>query len=258
MSEPLFGKGDPVKTLQLLWGKSAAPKRGPRSKVSLDEIVRAAIKLADEKGLEAVSARNVAKAVGISPMSLYTHVPGMHELLDMMHDAAVGENSALRPDWGDWPWRRRVELFARSLRDFYLAHPWVLDIETHRPVLGPCTMAAYETALSAVDGIGLDEIGMDMAVTMVGNYVFGAVRDAARQQRVDAATGMTDAEWWHTVAPFLETLDYSPYPVASRVGPVTGEAYGLHDPNRAFDFGLECLLDGLALKIEKHTKGNNA
>ena len=39
--------------------------------------------------------------------------------------------------------------------------------------------------------------------------------------------------------------------VAGRIGPVVGELYGLGDPDRAFEFGLECLLDGLAVMIER-------
>lgn len=60
---------------------------------------------------------------------------------------------------------------------------------------------------------------------------------------------MSDDEWWYTIAPFLETLDFSPYPVANRVGPVVGELYGLGDPDRAFQFGLERLLDGLGVLV---------
>jgi hypothetical protein len=147
-------------------------------------------------------------------------------------------------------WRARVMFVAETLWRHYLRHPWVLDLATHRPVLGPNTVAAYEFALSAVDGLGLTEIEMDMTVTMLANYVHGAVRDAARRQMVDEATGMSDDEWWRRIEPFLGTLDYSPYPVSSRVGPVAGETYGAGDPQRAFRFGLDRLLDGLALFIE--------
>ena len=85
---------------------------------------------------------------------------------------------------------------------------------------------------------------MDMSVTMVANYVYGAVRDVARARMVKDLTGMSDDEWWYTIAPFLETVDFSPYPVANRVGPVVGELYGTGDPERAFTFGLTLLLDG--------------
>lgn len=111
-------------------------------------------------------------------------------------------------------------------------------------------MRAYEAILSAVDGLGLDEVEMDMTVTLITNYVYGAVRDVARAHIVKQQTGMSDDEWWYAIAPFLETVDFTPYPVASRVGPVVGELYGLGDPDRAFRFGLERLLDGLAALID--------
>jgi hypothetical protein len=130
----------------------------------------------------------------------------------------------------------------------------VLQLSTHRPVLGPNTLRGYEEALAAVDGLGLDEIEMDMIVTAINDYVHGAVRGAARERMVKEATGMTDEEWWRRVEPFLQNVDFSPYPVSSRVGPVTGEAYGAHDPERAFAFGLARLLDGLELFVASKKK----
>jgi len=62
---------------------------------------------------------------------------------------------------------------------------------------------------------------------------------------VKQLTGQSDDEWWYAIEPFMSTLDFSPYPVSSRIGPVVAEVYGLGDPDRAFDFGLELLLDGL-------------
>ena len=238
----ITGRGNPIKTMELLWSATARPKRGPKPKVTLAEIVAAAISIADAEGLEAVSTRRVADTVGISPMSFYTHVPGKAELLDLMLDAAADVGG--RPVFDPAQWRENVGLVARGYRQFYLTHPWIFELATHRPVLGPNTMAVYDMALSAFDGLGLDEVEMDLSLTAVSNYVHGAVRDAARAEMVKKLSGQTDEEWWYSVAPFLETLDYSPYPVAARVGPIVGELYGVGDPERAFNFGLELLLDG--------------
>lgn len=59
---------------------------------------------------------------------------------------------------------------------------------------------------------------MDFCVILVANYVHGAVRDVVRASMVKAQTGMSDDEWWYTIEPFLSTMDFSSYPVASRVG----------------------------------------
>lgn len=250
MADDIAGRGDPIKTLQLMWGRVEAPKRGPKSRVTVADLVRAAVTIADAEGIDAVSTRRVAEAVGISPMSFYTHIPDKAVLLDLMLDAvadpAEGEAQAFAPA----DWRANVAFVAREYRAFYLRHPWVLQVATHRPVLGPNTMRAYEYFLAAFDGLGLSEVEMDMSVTMVANYVHGAVRDVARARMVKELTGMSDDEWWYRIQPFLETIDYAPYPVASRVGPVVGEIYGLGDPDRAFEFGLERMLDGLAIMIE--------
>ena len=255
MAEQVAGRGDPVKTLELMWGLTRPPKRGPRAKSSVYDIVCAAIELADAEGLDAVSTRRVAEKLGISPMSFYTHIPGKAELLDLMLDAVVGwtggpEPPAFRPE----DWRQNLGAIARSLWEFYLRHPWVLELATHRPVLGPNTMRAADTALSALEGLGLDDLEMDRVFNLIASYVAGAVRDAAREKTVNQQTGMTDTEWWRCVEPYLNTIDFSPYPVLSRVCKKTGETYGAHDPMGAFNFGLERVLDGLALFIEPKRK----
>ncbi|MDC9822559.1 TetR/AcrR family transcriptional regulator [Devosia sp. ZB163] len=253
MAEEIAGRGDPVRTLELMWGKAPAPRRGPKSRVSVADLVAAAVTIADADGIDAVSTRRVAEAVGISPMSFYTHIPDKAVLLDLMLDAVAsppGEDTPANPAFDPAEWRANVTFVARAFRAFYLRHPWVLQVGTHRPVLGPNTMRAYDVFLSAFDGIGLSEVEMDLSVTMVANYVHGAVRDVARAHMVKEQTGKSDDEWWYTIAPFLETIDFSPYPVANRVGPVVGELYGLGDPDLAFDFGLERLLDGLERLIE--------
>lgn len=254
MAEEIAGRGDPIRTLELMWGRAPAPRRGPKSRVSVADLVAAAVAIADAEGIDAVSTRRVAEAVGISPMSFYTHIPDKAVLLDLMLDAvATGQAGEVTPEFHPADWRANVTLVARSFRRFYLAHPWALEIGTHRPVLGPNTIRAYDNFLSVFDGLGLSDVEMDLCVILVANYVHGAVRDVVRASMVKAQTGMSDDEWWYTIEPFLSTMDFSPYPVASRVGAVVGELYGLGDPDMAFDFGLERLLDGLERLVEsKH------
>ena len=252
MAEEIAGRGDPIKTLELMWGRIAPPRRGPRAKVAVADLVAAAVRIADADGIEAVSTRRVAEAVGISPMSFYTHIPDKAVLLDLMLDAVAGPadgDQRPSPEFNPAQWRANVTFVAREFRAFYLRHPWVLQVSTHRPVLGPNTLRSYEYFLAAFDGLGLSEVEMDLSVTTISNYVHGAVRDVARARMVKEQTGMSDDEWWYAIAPFLETVDFSAYPVASRVGPVVGELYGLGDPDQAFDFGLERLLDGLEILV---------
>lgn len=259
MADDIAGRGDPLKTLHLMWGRAEPPRRGPKSRIGVKDLVAAAIAIADAEGIEAVSTRRVAEAVGISPMSFYTHIPDKAVLLDLMLDAVSGpeEGSAeAAPVLDPAQWRENVAQVAREYRAFFIRHPWVSQVSSHRPVLGPNTIRAYEYFLCTFDGLGLSEVEMDLSVSLIANYVQGAVRDVLRARQVKEQTGLSDDEWWYTIAPFLESIDFSAYPVSSRVGPVVGELYGLGNPDMAFDFGLERILDGLATLIgSKQAKG---
>ena len=251
MSDDIAGRGDPVKSLKLLWEGNEPPKRGPRPKVALKTLVNAAIEIADTEGLGAVSTRRVADKVGISPMSFYTYIPGKAELLDLMLDTVSGQDIWPIPEFDPKLWRHNLTMVATGLREFYLRHAWVLDRASHRPVLGPGTMAAYELALRAVDGLGLTPVEMDLVITTIGAYAHGAARPQAQARKVRQATGLSDDQWWEKISPYLETVDYSPYPVAQRIGPIIGELYGLGDPDMAFRFGLERLLEGFTGLVER-------
>jgi AcrR family transcriptional regulator len=242
------GGGDPARTLALLWRTGVeAPRRGPRPRRSIDEVVEAAIAFADEAGLEALTIRALAGRLELSPMALYTYVAGKAELLDLMLDTLY-----LRMDRPPWPpergWRARVTAVAAANRVLYAAHPWAARVSTARPPLGPGLMAKYEHELAALDGAGLDDVDRDAALT----FVLGFVQASAIAAQ-DAAAGGDDGEWWTQAEPLLaRVLDAERYPLAVRVGGAAGAAQGAaFDPERAYAFGLERVLDGLAALIER-------
>lgn len=87
------GKGDPARSLALLWRTSERTSRKGKPDLSVDRIVRAGIEIADAEGLAALSMRRVAERLGVGTMSLYTYVPGKAELLDVMLDTVYGETA---------------------------------------------------------------------------------------------------------------------------------------------------------------------
>ncbi len=243
------GSGDPARSMALLWRTRETASRKGKPDLSVDLIVRAAIELADTEGLGALSMRRVAERLGVGTMSLYTYVPGKGELLDVMLDTVFGETVLPEDDAGDW--RSRLELIARENWALHLRHPWMLYIVTNRAVLGPNVIAKYDAELRAVSGIGLTDIEMDAVLSLVLGYVRGAARDSVEAGQLERQTGMTDEQWWSIHAPLLErVIDPARYPTGSRVG----EAYGAAiDPQHLFEFGLERVLDGLAMLIEKRS-----
>jgi AcrR family transcriptional regulator len=243
VSTEYTGGGDPQRSIELLWGIQERPRRGPKPKLTVAGIVTEAVRLADAEGLGALAMRRIADNLGVATMSLYTYLPSKAELVDLMMDAVHGE---LAPP-GPGGWRERVEFIARENWALYHRHPWMLQVITSRPPLGPHTMAKYERELSAVEGIGLTDLEMDAVVHLITGYVQGAARTSVDTSQLAQRSGMTDMQWWETSAPVLEKLvDGSKFPVSGRVGPVAGEEYGsAQDPARNFAFGLPLVLDGI-------------
>ncbi|WP_238016425.1 TetR/AcrR family transcriptional regulator [Dactylosporangium sp. AC04546] len=244
-TEEYSGSGDPRRSIELLWGTGPAPKRGPKPKFTVAGIVAVAVSLADGEGLPAVSMRRVAEQLGVTAMSLYTYVPSKAELLDVMVDTVSAE--AVPAAFATSGWRDRLHEVARNNWELYRRHPWLLQVATTRPVLGPNVIAKYDFELRAFDGAGLSDVHTDMLLTLVLNYVAGAARAVVQADRAEARTGMTEEEWWSNYAPLLgEVLDPERWPTAARVGQAAGEEYGAGDPLRAYEFGLQRVLDGIA------------
>jgi AcrR family transcriptional regulator len=245
------GPHDPARTLALLWG---SPSPLGRSGVTVAAIVSAAVELADAEGLEAVSMRRLAEQVGVGTMTLYTHVPGRDELTDLMTDAVLAGlyedvGAAARAPGG---WRGGLRLVATTNWYLFERHPWLLDAQGLRPVLGPHTIRKYETELRVLEGQGLTDVEMDSVLTLVLTHVAGAARARVGDERVRVRSGMDDDEWWDLNAPLLDRLlDPGAFPVASRVGTAASTHYqAAGDPVHLLEFGLDRILDGVAALVE--------
>ncbi|MDH2426154.1 TetR/AcrR family transcriptional regulator [Sphaerisporangium sp. TRM90804] len=248
--------GDPARTLELLWRsrRERPPGRGPRKTLTVEEVVAAAVALADAEGLEAVTMRAVAQALGVAPMSLYTYVPGKAELLDVMLDTVFGQMP--RPDLSGLPWRGRLEAVARDNRALFERHPWVAAVSTARPPLGPGLLAKYEHELRAFEGLGLTDVELDDALTFLLGFVQSSARSAADVRASRGEGTLTDEQWWALSEPLLaEVLDPGRYPTASRVGTAAGQAHNAaYDPGHAYRFGLRRVLDGLGVLIDRRAR----
>ena len=249
------GGGDRKRSMALLWGVPGPPRRGPKPSRSVDEVVQAAIHLADTEGLAALSIRRVAESLGLSAMSLYTYVPSKAELVDLMLDRIAGEDDG--PTVAVEGWRARIEQQARQGWARAQRHPWVMQVGTHRPPLGPNVMAKVEATLQILDGLGLDEMEMDLLTSLIGDYVRGSARAALEAREVERQSGITDEQWWALSEELLKGLvDRALYPTAVRVGEAYKAAKGLGpDHVRNFEFGLQRVLDGIAVFIDQRRAG---
>jgi AcrR family transcriptional regulator len=247
---------DPRRSLRLLWRLELSPKRGPKPSLSIDEIVSAAIAIADDEGVDAISMRRLGERLGTGTMTLYTYVPARSDLLDLMYDRVVGEQEVSFPEGATL--RERLEILARGQWDLHQRHHWIAQMPWTRVPLGPNVLDAYERAISAIDGVGLSGREMNEILTLVSSYVHGAARLAIEAITLPSTTSIDDTEWWARVSPVLEEIwDPRRFPTLSSPQmaqawdqAVEGEDYFLAGIVNSFEFGLARVLDGIEAFIQ--------
>jgi AcrR family transcriptional regulator len=248
----ITGGGDPARTIATLWGIRQLPKRGPRHTLTTPRVVAAAVEIADgDQDLATLSMRRVAESLGVGTMSLYTYIASREELVEVMLDRVYGEAVEQLGPSDDAAWEDGLRRIAQASWDLYLRHPWVLQVFTGRPPLGPHAIAKYERELSAIDGIGLTDVEMDAVITLVHTHVEGVARRRIEADRAVRRSGISDEQWWQRVQPLVaEVIDPARFPVSARVGEAAGQAHqAAHSPEHAYAFGLERLLQGVATLI---------
>lgn len=179
--------------VDLLWGEQPASTRGPRPKLTLEEVLSASMDLADANGWEALSMRGLARRLGVGTMSLYTYVPGKSELFELMIDRAYGERSY--PD-AQLPWRERYEHHAREALAMYRRHPWLVHANLWRLPPGPHVLDISEDLLCVGRDAGLP-LGVGVRVSeLLESYAFGLARGEIADQAEAARTGESADDYW--------------------------------------------------------------
>jgi AcrR family transcriptional regulator len=231
-------------------GRPHPPRRA--GALSRREIVRAAIGVADAEGADAVSMRRIARELHAGTMSLYWHVASKEELLDLMIDAIEGEAEAPEPS-GDW--RADLAATAHATRSALLRHQWVVNFLAARPPTGPSALRNIERSLGTLDGLGLDMQTAVTILTTLATYVVGSVvrefqERCTERHQAELAASHTGEELADLVAAFRERARGTgryPHLVAMMDAGVDPDAAGTRDAR--FEFGLECLLDGVAARV---------
>ncbi|MET8759184.1 TetR/AcrR family transcriptional regulator [Lentzea sp. NPDC004782] len=233
---------DRNRSVRLLWETPAEPTRGPKAALSKARVVEAAIKVADGEGVGALTMRRVAETLGFTTMSLYRHVPGKSELLDLMVDAVWGETEYTPKG----PWREGLEFYARQMWSMFRAHPWLLQLTNARRMPGPNAMTRLDAAFAVVSELGLEPEEIVAVVTTVSQFVAGVGRTMADRVLAERETGVSEEDWWSDLDGLWEHFTPQRVPVMAHIWN-TG---GYERPLDEFEFGLARVLDGLAVFIE--------
>lgn len=222
------------------------PRPEPRRRApGVDRYVSAALAIADAEGLAAVSMRRVASDLGSGTATLYRYITNRDELVDLMVDAAQGEEPFPDPTQD---WRAGLAAVAHGRRATLLRHPWLAGELAGRPSLGPNWLRRSESALRAAVALTPDVNLASQALSVVNAYVLGSVATQQAARQAELRTGLTEEEWQRTVGPYItEVIAAGEHPMLARRVHEADEP----DPDAEFAFGLECVLDGLAARLDR-------
>ncbi|RKQ91580.1 TetR family transcriptional regulator [Solirubrobacter pauli] len=140
--------------------------------LNVDLVVEAAVAIADEDGLAAVSMASVAKRCGFTTMSLYRHVASKDELVWRMVDVALGPAPAYAFDG----WRDGLERWGHALMARLREHPWAIDIPINGTLPTYAQLSWLNRGLEVLDGHGLQPGAAGDLVLLLNGYVFWALR----------------------------------------------------------------------------------
>jgi AcrR family transcriptional regulator len=193
------------------------PRRGPQKQLDLDEILDAAIAIADADGLAAVSTRAVATRFGKTAMALYAYVGTKDHLLALMQDHA----SAM-PAWPDPGTTLADDLraWAENLFDLQLAHPWLAERPWSQSAQGPNERDWLERVLGILNAWNVPIEVRTPAITTLYATVRACAETAASYRRIDpsgAAEWLAEAEETRRQLPDLSER----YPLTAGLPPIT-------------------------------------
>jgi AcrR family transcriptional regulator len=208
----------------------AAARRKPLSR---DRILRAAIRLADEGGIESVSMRRLGQVLRVEAMSLYKHVANKDDILDGIADLVTSE---LEVPSADADWRAAIRRSATSARQVLLRHPWAGGVIESRRTVGPARLRYLDAMIGTLSGAGFTMPMTLRAIMLLDSYTYGFAL-----QELSWPIGPENAP--EAAATFARGISPNDHPhllaLAEMVRDVPGGAAV------DFAFGLDLILDGL-------------
>ncbi|MEU2390105.1 TetR/AcrR family transcriptional regulator C-terminal domain-containing protein [Streptomyces sp. NPDC007369] len=203
--------------------------------LSRERIVEAAGALVDAEGLEAVSTRRLAAALGVSGPSLYNHFRTKDEILDAVADAVSArvDLSVFEGPAGAGPdWREALRAWAHSYRDALADHPNIVPVLARGPGRRPAGLRLADAVFGAMTAAGWPPAQATRIGALMRYFILGSAVGSFARGFVDDEAAYDPADYPHL-----------------------GQAHLLAERQRevdegAFETGLTALLDGLALQYE--------
>jgi AcrR family transcriptional regulator len=208
----------------------------PRTPLTRERILQAAIELADRDGIDALSMRKLGKALGVEAMSLYHHVANKGDLLDGITDAVVTEIAL--PEADDRAWRSAMRQRAINAREVLQKHPWAVALMESRPNLGPARLRYFEWMIATLRRGGFTIDLAHRALLTLDSHVYGFLIQ-------ELSWSIESGDEMSARSEEIER-DYPAdrYPYMIEMAADRAEKRSVGDQSD-FEFGLDLILDGL-------------
>ena len=209
--------------------------RARRAPLSRDQVLRAAVALADEGGIGALSMRKLGQVLGVEAMSLYNHVASKSDLLDGMIDVVFSE-IGLPP--GDAGWKPAMRQRAIAVREVLGRHRWAIGLMESRRSPGPATLRHHDAVLGCLRRAGFSIELTAHAYSLLDSYIYGF---ALQEASLPFGSGEEAAQVADQISGQFAAGQY-PYLTEIATEHVLRPGYDYGDE---FVIGLDLILDGL-------------
>jgi AcrR family transcriptional regulator len=216
---------------------STQPGAGARRRTPLtrERVLQAALRRADEGGIESLSMRKLGQELGVEAMALYHHFANKDDLVDSMVDLVFGEIE-LPPTGGNW--RTAMRQRAIAVRDALQRHRWAIGLMESRRRPGPANLRHHDAVIGSLRAGGYDIAMAAHAYSLLDSYIYGF---ALTKMNLPFETSDDVAEVAQSMLEPFPADEY-PYMVEILTDHVMKPGY---DYGEEFEYGLDLILNGL-------------
>ena len=225
---------------------SSAAATGERRTVTRERLLDAAVRLADDGGVEAISMRRLGQELGVEAMSLYHHVANKEALLDAVVER-LGEDllAEVEADTGpdaEQDWRGAVRARSLAARRVMLRHPWLPALLQTRSSMGPSIIRLHDQVLGVLLAGGFSYDLAHHALHALGSRVLGFAQEVFSPGAA-GEVDMPDPAAMVALAPHIMAM----VAAVEHDGPEM--TLGWCDDQTEFEFSLDVVLEGLAGRL---------
>jgi TetR/AcrR family tetracycline transcriptional repressor len=224
----------------------------PREPLTPERIADTALAIIDAEGVDGLTVRGLAQALGVGTMTVYWYVRNKDEVLDMVADRLL-VGVALEAAPSDW--RDAVRAEAVAVRDALLRHARAVPITVSRGSFGPNGLRLLESSLAMLRAAGFSADGAADAYFAISNYVIGCCLFEASRPGAGGDDPGPDAQAQPARAGrYVSLLPPDRFPNVVEAAPRLFAG----SPDDRFAFGLECLIEGLAVRRSEDQRSGAA